>query len=445
MLNRKMLSTFILVLLAVGSLTAQQASFKPISFVKDTLANGLNVIYTIDKSAPVVATVVHYEIGSRYEKPGKTGYTHFFEHLMFEATKAYKRAEIDKFVEEAGGSLNAHTSFDETVYHLKMPSNYLETALWIESSRLRGLAVDSVGVNTQKGVVSEELITRTENTAYGKMLEKMNKFLFKGTNYEWTVIGSLDDIKNATIDDFREFYDGFYYPNNVTLAIAGDFDLAEARSLVDKYFAKFPRKDMPAQTPIVLQPIEKAEKEVVEDEKAQLPGVFIGYRGLSSLDPDIYTLEMLNMILTAGESSRFYQRLVDKDKLSVGASAFPFALEKAGAMIVYSIAAPGKTVEDNIKVMDELVADVVKNGVSDEELTKAKNIMEASFVGDKKGVLEKAQSLARYNAYFGEPNLINTEITKYLSVTKEDIQRVAKKILDTDKRIVLIFNPKAKS
>lgn len=440
-----LLSTILFTVLFVFNVSAEIPSFNPISFVKDTLPNGLNVIYTIDKTAPVIATVVHYEIGSRYEKPGKTGYTHFFEHLMFEATNNYKRAEIDKFVEEAGGSLNAHTSTDETVYYLKLPSNQLEMALWIESSRMRGLLVDSVGVNTQKGVVSEELKMRRENTAYGTMLDKMSAFLFKGTPYEWTTVGSLDDIKNASIGDFKEFYDGFYYPNNATLVISGDFNIDEAKNLVNKYFGKMPRKVLPPQPPVVLQPILKPEREVVQDEKAQLTGVFIGYRGLTSLDSNSYALELLTMILATGESSRFYQKLVDQEKISVGAAVFPYSLEKAGALVFYSIVAPGKDTEENIKEIDRLINDVVKNGVSDEELQKAKNITEASFVGDKKGVLQKAESLASYNAYFGDPNLINTQIKKYLAVTKADIQRVAKMLLDTDKRIILIYNPKEKS
>jgi predicted Zn-dependent peptidase len=439
------LSTFIIVLLAAGTLSAQQAAFKPISFIKDTLANGLNVIYTIDKTAPVIATVMHYEIGSRYEKPGKTGYTHFFEHLMFEATNNYKRAEIDKFVEEAGGSLNAHTSTDETVYYLKLPSNQLEMALWIEASRMRGLKVDSVGVNTQKGVVSEELKMRTENSPYGTMLEKASAYLFKGTPYEWTTIGSLDDIKKASIEDFQEFYDGFYYPNNATLVISGDFDLATTKELVNKYFASMPRKVLPPQPPVMIQPLEKADRVVVEDEKAQATGIFIGYRGISNMDPNSYALELLSMILATGESSRFYQKLVDQDKISLGAGMFPYSLEKAGGILFYSMVAPGKDTEENIKVIDKLIEEVVKNGITEEELQKAKNITEASFVGDKKNVLQKAESLASYNAYKGDPNLINTEIQKYLAVTREDIQKIAKMLFNTDKRIVLIYNPKSKS
>lgn len=426
-------------------LNLQAANFKPIPIIKDTLPNGLTVVYSIDKTAPVIATVIHYKVGSRYETPGKTGYAHFFEHLMFEATKSYERASIDKFVEEAGGNLNAHTSFDETVFYLKLPSNNLELALWIESSRMRGLKVDTIGVQTQKGVVSEELKMRRENTAYGTLLDKMSEFLFKGTNYEWTTIGSLQDIQNAKNEDFRTFYDTYYYPNNAVLAIVGDFDLEEARALVNKYFGRFQRHTIPPEKDFIPTPIEKPVRETIVDEKAQLPGIFIGYRGCSKLDPDNYALELLTQILASGESSRFYQTLVDKKQLAVAAAVFPFSLEKAGSLIFYAIAAPGKSVDDNLNTIDDLIKDVVKNGVTDEELQKAKNITEASFIGDKKNVLEKAESLASYTAYENDPNLINTELDKYLKVTKDDIIRVAKKYLDTDKRIILIYTPKEKS
>jgi len=441
----KLIFTLAITVLLIQTTSAKVDSFNPISFIKDTLPNGLSVIYSIDKSAPIVATVVQYKIGSRYERPGKTGYTHFFEHLMFEATNAYERAAIDKFVEEAGGTLNAHTAFDETVYYLKLPSNYLEMALWIESSRMRGLKVDSIGVATQKGVVSEELKMRRENTAYGTMLDKMFENLFKGTNYEWTVIGSLQDLQNAKIEDFKEFYDNYYYPNNATLVICGDFDLAEARALVQKYFGRLPRKEIPKEQPMIIRPLEKAVYEEVEDEKAQLTGVFIGYLGVSSSDPDYYPLSILGDILAAGESSRFYQKLVNKEKISLSASFFPFALEKAGTLIFYSIVAPEKSVDENIKAMDDIIKDVINKGITEEELQKAKNIKEASFVSDKQDVLSKAESLASYDAYFGNPGLINTEIEKYMKVTLDDVKRVAQKYFSTDKRVVLIYKPKSKS
>jgi len=206
-----------------------RCKFNPIKYEVDSLENGLKVIYSVDKTAPIVATVVHYKVGSRDEDPQHTGYAHFFEHLMFEATENIPRASIDKYVQEAGGTLNAHTSYDETVYYFKLPSNYLNLALWIESQRMRKLKVDSVGVNTQKGVVIEELRMRYENQPYGTMLMKMSERLFGGTSYGWATIGYIEHLEKATIDDFKGFYDNFYKPNNAILVIVGDIDIPEAK------------------------------------------------------------------------------------------------------------------------------------------------------------------------------------------------------------------------
>ncbi|HPD33325.1 MAG TPA: pitrilysin family protein [Bacteroidota bacterium] len=421
---------------------AKDESFKPIKFTKETLDNGLQVIYTIDKSAPVVATVVHYRVGSRYEIPGKTGYAHFFEHLMFEATNAYPRATIDKYVEEAGGNMNAHTSNDETVFYIKLPSNQLQLALWIESQRMRGLHVDSIGVETQRGVVTEEMKMRRENSAYGTFFDKMSAYLFKGGNYEWTTIGAYEDIQNAKISDFRDFYDTYYYPNNATLVIAGDFNLDQARLWVKEYFGKLPSKPIPPEKPMTIQPLTQTIVDTVYDDKAQLPALFIGYQGISQLDSNYYALSLLTTILAQGESSRMYQDLVDKKRISVEAVVFPLSFEKAGGIVFIDIIAPGKTIDENIKEIDNLIKQVAKEGVTAGELQKAKNIMEASFVGDKKNVLPKAMSLASYNSYYQDPSMINTELEKYMKVTQEDLKRVANLYLTTDKRVILIYLPK---
>jgi len=421
---------------------AKEAGFNPIKFTKEVLDNGLQVIYTVDKSAPVVATVVHYRVGSRYEIPGKTGYAHFFEHLMFEATNAYPRATIDKYVEEAGGNMNAHTSNDETVFYIKLPANQLKLGLWIESQRMRGLKVDTVGVETQRGVVTEEMKMRRENSAYGTFFDKMSSYLFKGGNYEWTTIGAFDDIQNAKVSDFRNFYDTYYYPNNATLVIAGDINIEQTRQWVKEYFGSLPNTTIPPENPMKIIPLEKAIVDTVYDEKAQLPALFIGYQGPSSLDSNSYAVSLLTSILASGESSRMYQELVDKKRVSVQASVFPLAMEKAGGIVFIDVIAPGKEIDENIKEIDKIIKKVATDGVTPEELQKAKNIVEASFVGDKMNVLSEAMSLASYNSYYNDPSLINTELTKYLKVTVEDIKRVANQYFNTDKRVILIYLPK---
>ena len=430
---------FIIITMALVNPFEARCKFNPIKYEVDSLENGLKVIYSIDKTAPIVATVVHYKVGSRDEDPQHTGYAHFFEHLMFEATENIPRASIDKYVQEAGGTLNAHTSYDETVYYFKLPSNYLNLALWIESQRMRKLKVDSVGVNTQKGVVIEELRMRYENQPYGTMLMKMSERLFGGTSYGWATIGYIEHLEKATIDDFKGFYDNFYKPNNAILVIVGDIDIPEAKKLVRQYFGIYPPSEPPVRHNFNLLPLEKSYEEVVNDPKAQLPAVFIGFRGPKIGEPDYYAMSILSDILANGESSRLYQRLVDKEQVAVAASMFPLPLEYAGGIIFYAVAHPNKSLKKIKDIIFEEIQKIAKDGITDEELTKAKNITETQFIMEKKNVLEKAEVLAKYQAYFNNPSLINTELDKYLAVTKDDIKRVAQKFLSSNAHNVTLF------
>ncbi|MEJ5285924.1 MAG: hypothetical protein CH6_2803 [Candidatus Kapaibacterium sp.] len=418
-----------------------RSKFNPIKFEIDSLENGLKVIYCVDKTAPIVATVVHYKVGSRDEDPSKTGYAHFFEHLMFEATENIPRASIDKYVQEAGGTLNAHTSYDETVYYFKLPSNYLNLALWIESQRMRKLKVDSVGVNTQKGVVIEELRMRYENQPYGNMLMKMSERLFGGSSYGWATIGYIEHLEKATIDDFKGFYDTFYKPNNAILVIVGDIDIPEAKKLVRAYFGIYPPSEPPKRNPFNLPPLKENVEEVVKDPKAQLPALFLGFRGPKIGEKDYYAMSILSDILASGESSRLYQRLVDKEQIAVAASMFPLSLEYAGGVIFYAVVHPNKSLKKTKEIIFDEISKIAKNGVTEEELTKAKNITETQFISDKKNVLDKAETLAKYQAYFGDPKLINTELDQYLAVTNEDIKRVAQKFLSDAYHVVLFYHP----
>lgn len=438
---------FLALIIAIGMIsmftTDANTDFKPIKFETETLSNGLQVIYSIDKSAPIVATIVHYKVGSRDENPNLTGFAHFFEHLMFEGTENIPRASIDKYVEESGGWLNAHTSFDETVYKFRMPANEIRLALWIESQRMRGLVVDEIGVETQRGVVKEERKMRNDNTAYGTMFENMTNLLFKGSSYEWNPIGDEQHINQATIEQFRDFYNNFYQPNNAVLTIVGDFKIDDAKKYVRQYFGSIPKGPEPKREPFKLTPITQGASKTVEDAKAQLPGVFIGYRGPKLAEKDYYAMSLLGDILGSGKSSRLYQRLVDKDRVAVQAAINPFSLQYSGIVLLIGIPAIGKDSKEVLKTISDEISKIVKNGVTDEELTKAKNITEAQIISSNKTALEKAQSLARYQVYFNDPGVINTELKQFQSVTKEDIINVAKKYLDTESRVVLFYEPKA--
>lgn len=419
-----------------------EESFNKISFVKDSLENGLQVIYHIDRSAPVVATVIHYRVGSRNENPNKTGYAHFFEHLMFESTDDIPRASMDKFIEEAGGNLNAATSFDQTVFFIQVPANEIRLPLWIESQRMRKLHVDSIGVETQRRVVLEEIKQRTDNTPYGQLLKKMCELGFPGSSYSWPVLGSSKHIESATIADFQNFYNSFYQPNNATLVIAGDFELYDAKKYVREYFGIYPKGNVPDKQFMPVDSIKRPVRKEIIDDKAQLPAVFIGFRGPEITHPDYYPLQLLVDILSSGESSRIYQKLVNEEEEAVQAGMYNLLLEKAGGLVMYGIANSGNDIKEVERLLREEIKKLLRTGITDEELQKAKNITEAQFVAPKKNVLPKARELARYNSYFGDPGMINTELEEYLSVTKEDIMRVAKKYFSNDKTVTLVFLPK---
>jgi len=364
---------------------------------------------------------------------------------MFEATDYYKRASLDKLIQGAGGELNAYTSFDETVYHFEVPSNEVRLPLWIEASRMRTLHVDSIGVETQRGVVKEERKNRYDNSPYGDWFERTSSKLFNNGMYSWTPIGSAQHIDNASIQEFKEFYNNFYQPNNATLVVSGDIDVKQVKGFVNEYFGKLPKGPQPKRSDVALKPMSPGvTRETIDDPKAQLPAVFMGYRGPKIGEKDAYAMSMLMDIMRSGESSRLYQRLVDKDQIAVQASGGAQNLQASGMMYGIGIVAPGKTPDEVIKAIDEEIEKVKKDGVTDEEFLKAKNIAEVRFIEGKKNVLEKARSLARYHTYFGKASMINTEIKDFMSIKKEDLKRVANQYFTQDSRVILQYMPKQK-
>lgn len=432
----------LLILAALMSISASgAAATSEITFTEETLDNGLHVIYHVDKSAPVVSCVLHYKVGSRDENPERTGFAHFFEHLMFEATDDIERAKIPEYINAIGGNLNAHTSFDETVYKFTVPSNEIKLPLWIESSRMRRLQVESEGVETQRGVVKEERSNRYDNQPYGTWMEKMFSNLFKGGNYSWTPIGSAQHIDQAAIKEFQDFYNNFYQPNNGTLVLAGDFDISDAKEYVRQYFGGFPKAPEPERSEFKMEPVKGEYRETVYDKKAQLPALFIGYRSPELGSKDYYAMELLTTVMAAGESSRMYRKLVDEEEMAVQTSFFPFALEKSGAAMIVGIPSAGTDPKDLEEEIDELIEEVRENGITDSELEKVKNITITEKAQSNRNVLEKAMSLARYYSYYGDASLINTEINNYLAVTKEDIKKVAQKYFGNKNRVVLTYIP----
>lgn len=415
-----------------------------IDFVEFTLENGLHVILHEDHSTPIVAVNLCYHVGSKNEKPNKTGFAHLFEHLMFDGSRNVKRGEFDKYISQAGGYSNAYTTEDKTNYYEVLPSNYLELALWLESDRMLGFSIQEISLMTQREVVKEERRWRYENRPYGSAWIKISEKSYKEHPYRWPVIGYQEHLDNASMDDVREFYETFYVPNNAVLVIAGDIDIEKTKKLVEKYFAEIPKgpDNIPRPSPYD-EPLSGEIREVVEDINAPLPAVFISYRIPEERNPDSYALALLSSILSTGKSSRLYQRLVYKDKIANEVETYSDLREHSGLFLIYAIANPEFNSDTLEKVIDEEIEKIKKYGVEEKELEKAKNKIESAIVLAIQTVQGKADALAHYYTFYKNPSLVNTEIEKYRSVSVEDIKRVAQKYLDPSRRVILHYLPKA--
>ena len=430
-----------MILGALAVSTALSAQNK-IDFEEYDLDNGLHVILHEDHSTPIAAVTVLYHVGSKNEDTERTGFAHFFEHLLFEGSENIKRGEFDSYVTNAGGALNANTSQDRTFYFELLPSNQMELGLWLESERMLHANIQNIGVETQREVVKEEKRQRVDNQPYGSWLENMMKRLYTEHPYNWVPIGSMDHLNAAQLDEFMAFYKKFYVPNNATLSIAGDIDVEKTKELIAAYFGDIPRGADVVQ-PTVQEPALGGEKTATIYDNIQLPAIMMGYRMPPQTSDDAYALQMASSVLSGGPSSRMYKRLVDQDQTALQVFAFPFSLEQGGAFITFSLANAGKTIDDMVPALEEEISKLQNELISEREFQKIQNQMESNFIQSNSKMAGIAESLADYHTYYGDANYINTEIERYRSVTREDIQRVAQKFLVKDNRVVLRYLPKS--
>jgi zinc protease len=416
---------------------------REIEFEKYTLDNGLKVILHQDNSTPIVAVSVMYHVGSKNEDPSRTGFAHFFEHLLFEGSENIGRGEFMKYIENAGGSFNANTSNDRTYYFEILPSNRLELGLWLESERMLHAKVDQKGIETQREVVKEERRQSVDNRPYGSILEEMLKRAFTKHPYRWSVIGSMEHLNAAEEEDYVNFYKNFYVPNNAILSIAGDFDKAELKKLVDQYFSTIPKGKNPIYRPDIVEPPLGGEVRDTIYDNIQLPAVVQAYRTPAQGTDDYYAVSMLSTLLSQGESSRMYRALVDEQQKALVAQAIPLPTEDPGLFAALGIANVGVDPGSLESAIDAEIKKVQDELISEEEFQKLRNQIESDFINSNATVAGIAESLANYEMYFGDANLINKELDRFMKVTREDLRNAARKYLRKDNRVVLHYLSKS--
>jgi len=431
-----------------ASATAGQANgggLPPIKFTEFRLENGLRVILHEDHSTPIVGVNLWYHVGSKNEVPGKTGFAHLFEHMMFQGSKNYDD-DYFKPIQEAGGNLNGSTNPDRTNYWEVVPSNFLELALFMEADRLGGLldVLNEAKLANQREVVKNEKRQNYDNRPYGLVGAKINETLYPKTHpYHWLTIGSLDDLSAASLDDVKNFFRRYYTPNNATLTIAGDFTPAEARRLVEKYFAPIPRG--PEATPVPAQVATISElKRINMEDRVALPRVYTVWPVPPQFTPDEAALDALATILGSGKSSRLYKTLVYERQIAQDVSAFNNSAEIAGQFQIVATAKPGKTLAELEGAIGEELERIKQTPPTAEEIERAYNAREASFIYSLQtvgGFGGKNDQLNQYATYLNRPDYFNEDLARYRRVTAEDVKRVANQYL-TDKRLIVNVTPR---
>lgn len=437
----KLLSVALLFMLA-GAAAAQTARSMRLDLKETRLANGLRVITVEDHNAPVIALDITYNVGSRNERQGRTGFAHLFEHMMFKGSENVGTGEHFYLIFNNGGTMNGTTNEDRTTYFEALPSNQLDLALFLEADRMRSLVINKANLDNQRNAVQEERRLGVDNQPYGKSGEIQQGLIYDNFAYKHTVIGSMDDLNAANVEDVAAFFKTYYAPNNAVLTLVGNFKTADALKKIKENFGNIPRQPDPPAVDMT-EPEQKAERRAaVDDALARLQQVDIAFKAVPGNTPDFYALQVLSAALQGGQSSRFYQTLVKEKQLVT--NIFGFIDEKRGTGAFYISA----TVRQGVKPADveaavyDEIERLKKDGVADWEIQKAKNTTRRNFINSMQSSLSRAINISVWTVYYNDPNLINTRLDKVSAVTKTDVQRVANKYLTAANRTVVITTPK---
>ncbi len=416
----------------------------PLDLEEYTLENGLRVVFNRDKSAPVVAVAVYYDVGSRNERQGRTGFAHLFEHMMFQGSENVAKTEHFQYIMKAGGTMNGTTSSERTNYYETLPANQLPLALWLESDRMRTLAVTQANLDNQREAVKEEKRLRYDNQPYGGVYDLLGEMVFKNFANSHSTIGSMEDLDDATVEDVQQFFRTYYAPNNAVMAISGAFESKETRALIEKYFGSIPPQPKPADLDVT-EPAEVAENyRKHEDKLAPLPAFLIGWKIPQRRTREFDALYLAGKLLYDGESSRLYQQLVKGEESVI--QLFGYTDERRGpsCVLVGAIPKPDRDLSRIREAIMEHILDLATKGPSAEEMQKLKNQLINDSVRSRQSSMSRAQQIAEYALYDGDPSLVNTELDELLAITSGQIKDAVNKFLNTENRSLLDIVPAEK-
>jgi len=425
------------------SIMAFSSWAQQVQFEEYKLENGMHVILYQDNSVPVVKVEVMYGVGSKDDPARKTGFAHFFEHLLFEGTANIERGEWFKIVSANGGRNNAYTTYDLTTYFEIFPSNQLELGLWMESERLLHPVINQIGVETQNGVIKEERRQTQDNRPYGNLISEVTRHLFPGTGYYHSIIGSIEDLDNATLEDFLNFHKTFYMPNNAVLVVAGDFKKDQAKRWIQQYFGPIPKGESIMRAPFVSRPITEQINAKFEDANIQTPMMVLAYKTPPADSREAMVLDFISSILSDGKSSRLSKKMVDDKKMALFIGAFNYALKNSGMYLIYGLPMGDFTMDDLVREVDEEIKKLQNELITEREYQKLMNQYENNFVQSNSTPEGIATSLATNFTMFGNANRINTELEMYRSIKPEEIREVARKYLNPNQRLYLQYVPES--
>ena len=419
------------------------ASEVRVEFTESTLKNGLRVQLVRDTTAPVIALNVAYAVGSKDESKGLTGFAHLFEHMMFKGSENVGDGEHFYQVFASGGIMNGTTSSDITLYYETLPANQLELALFLEADRMRSLEITQENLDNQRHAVQEERRLRMDNQPYGRSYERLTDLVYDNFAYKHSVIGSMEDLNAASVDDVAHFFKTYYAPNNAVLSLVGDFDPEKALALIRKYFESIPKQPEPPRPNLIDPPQTAERRDTLTDPLARMPHMFIVYKTVRGNTPDQHALEVLSSILQGGESSRLYQKLAKDRELVAGIGGSTDERIGTGSLMISATIRPGNEPEEVEAVVYEEIERLKREPVATWELEKAKNATRAGYFNSIRSAQSQATMLGSLTVKFNDPNLINTKVDKLSAVTAADIQRVAKQYLNEASRSVLVTLPTA--